>query len=39
MLASYGCDSLVLTKTDQKALDEEGAELDVWILSFEATAH
>lgn len=39
MLASYGCDSLVLTKTDQKALDEEGAELDVWILSFEAAAH
>lgn len=39
MLASYGCDSLVLTKTDQKALDEEGTELDVWILSFEAAAH
>jgi hypothetical protein len=39
MLAAYGCDSLVLTKTDQKALDEDGAELDIWILSFEATAH
>jgi hypothetical protein len=38
MLATYGCDNLVLTKTDQKALDEDGAELDVWILSFEATA-
>lgn len=39
MLAAYGCDSLILTKTDQKALDETGSELDVWILSFEATAH
>jgi len=38
MLASYGCDSLLLTKTDQKALDEDSNELDVWILSFEATA-
>lgn len=35
MLNAYGCNSLVLTKTDQRALDEEGAELDVWILSFE----
>ncbi|WP_068777740.1 restriction endonuclease PLD domain-containing protein [Paenibacillus sp. FJAT-26967] len=37
MLQAYGCDSLVLSKTDQKALDEEGAELDVWVLSFETT--
>jgi len=36
MLKTYGCDSLVLSKTDQKALDEDGTELDVWILSFEA---
>ncbi|MBN2882380.1 MAG: NgoFVII family restriction endonuclease [Clostridia bacterium] len=36
MLTSYGCDSLVLTKTDQKALDEDRNELDVWVLSFEA---
>lgn len=35
MLQSYGCDSLVLSKTDQKALDEDGTELDVWVLSFE----
>lgn len=38
MLTSYGCDSLVLTKTDQKALDEDRNELDVWVLSFEAAA-
>ena len=37
MLAAYGCDRLVLTKTDQKTEDEEGNMLDVWILSFEAT--
>lgn len=36
MLNSYGCERLVLTKTDQKSLDEDEAELDVWILSFEA---
>ncbi|AAS39305.1 MULTISPECIES: restriction endonuclease PLD domain-containing protein [Bacillota] len=35
MLQAYGCDSLVLSKTDQKALDEDGTELDVWVLSFE----
>lgn len=38
MLAAYGCDRLVLTKTDQKTEDEEGNILDVWILSFEATS-
>lgn len=38
MLAAYGCDRLVLTKTDQKTEDEEGSMLDVWILSFEATS-
>lgn len=37
MLAAYGCDTLVLTKTDQKMEDEEGNLLDVWFLSFEAT--
>lgn len=37
MLAAYGCDRLVLTKTDQKTEDVEGNMLDVWILSFEAT--
>lgn len=37
MLQAYGSDSLILSKTNQKALDEEGAELDVWVLSFEAT--
>lgn len=36
MLQAYGCDSLVLSKTDQKALDEDGTELDVWVLSFES---
>ncbi len=34
MLEAYGCDSLLISKTDQKALDEDGAELDVWIMSF-----
>ena len=38
MLAAYGCDRLVLTKTDQKTEDENGNMLDVWILSFEATS-
>lgn len=37
MLQTYGCDSLVLSKTDQKALDEDNSELDVWVLSFEST--
>lgn len=37
MLAAYGCDTLILTKTDQKMEDEEGHLLDVWFLSFEAT--
>lgn len=34
ILSLYGCDSLVFTKTDQKALDENGEELDVWLLEF-----
>lgn len=37
MLAAYGCDRLVLTKTTKKAVDENGDELDVWLFSFEAT--
>lgn len=36
MLAAYGCDTLVLTKTDQKMEDEDGSLLDVWFLSFES---
>lgn len=36
MLAAYGCDTLVLTKTDQKMEDEDGNLLDVWFLSFES---
>ncbi|GAA0123006.1 NgoFVII family restriction endonuclease [Clostridium faecium] len=39
MLQAYGCNSLVLSKTDQKALDEDGSELDVWVLSFETTTN
>lgn len=39
MLAAYGCDRLVLTKTSRKALDEEGNELNVWLFSFEADTH
>ncbi|MBN2835613.1 MAG: NgoFVII family restriction endonuclease [Candidatus Delongbacteria bacterium] len=37
MLKAYGCDSIVLSKTDQRALDEDGTELDVWFLSFEVS--
>lgn len=36
MLATYGCNTIVLTKTDQKMEDAGGTLLDVWILSFEA---
>ena len=38
MLAAYGCNTPVLTKTNQKMEDEEGNMLDVWILSFEAAS-
>lgn len=37
MLVAYGCNTLVLTKTTQKSEDEDGNQLDVWLLSFEAT--
>ena len=37
MLVDYGCDTLILTKTDQKMEDEEGQLLDVWFLSFESS--
>jgi hypothetical protein len=36
MLSAYGCDTLVLTKTNQHKEDENGNILDVWVLSFEA---
>ena len=36
MLKEYGCDCLVLKKTGQKAVDENGVQLDVWMLSFES---
>lgn len=36
MLAEYGCDTLFMTKTDQKLEDTDGKLLDVWYLSFEA---
>lgn len=36
MLEAYGCNTLVLTKTDQKMKDDDGNILDVWFLSFEA---
>ena len=35
ILDAYGSNALVITKTDQKALDDDGATLDVWTLSFE----
>lgn len=34
ILQEYGCTNLYLKKTGQKALDEEGNSLDVWMLSF-----
>ena len=38
MLAAYGCDTLVLTKTTRRKEDEDGSILDVWVLSFEAAS-
>ena len=35
ILDEYGCNAIVFTKTDQKALDDDGNTLDVWTLSFE----
>lgn len=34
ILQEYGCENLYLKKTGQTALDEDGATLDVWMLSF-----
>ena len=34
ILQEYGCENLYLKKTGQTALDENGAPLDVWMLSF-----
>ena len=34
MLEAYGCDSLTFAKTDRKAIDENGNELDVWLVEF-----
>lgn len=34
ILQEYGCENLYLKKTGQTALDEDGNELDVWMLSF-----
>lgn len=34
MLEAYGCDSLTFTKTDKKSIDDDGNELDVWIVEF-----
>ena len=34
MLKAYGCSHLVLTKTTQQAIDDEGNVLDVWTFSF-----
>lgn len=36
ILEQYGCNAVVFTKTDQRALDDDGNTLDVWTLSFEA---
>jgi len=36
MLHEYGCDHLLLKKTGQTAIDEDGTPLDVWMLSFES---
>ena len=34
VLAAYGCNSLTFTKTDKTVADEDGNELDVWIVEF-----
>lgn len=34
ILAEYGCNAVVFTKTDQKALDDDKNMLDVWTLEF-----
>ena len=34
MLSEYGCDCLEFKKTGQTAIDDDGATLDVWLLSF-----
>lgn len=34
ILQEYGCENLYFKKTGQTALDEDGNELDVWMLSF-----
>ena len=34
MLDEYGCDRLLFEKTGQTAIDEDGSNLDVWMLSF-----
>lgn len=34
MLDRYGRDTITLTKTDIKSFQEDGSELDVWVLSF-----
>lgn len=34
ILDAYGADSLVFSKTDQMAVDEDGTELPVWTLDF-----
>ena len=34
MLQEYGCENLYFKKTGQTAMDENGTELDVWMLSF-----
>lgn len=38
ILEQYGCNAIVFTKTDQKALDDDGTTLDVWTLSFETVS-
>lgn len=35
ILKEYGCDTLFFKKTGQTALDEDGTELDIWLLSFD----
>lgn len=34
ILDEYGCDNLYFKKTGQTAIDENGEELDIWLLSF-----
>ena len=38
MLDAYGCNAVVITKTDEKARDDDGSMLDIWTLALRKLA-